>query len=99
MSNLKTLREKLAERLISGGALDEIVAVALDDYLQSNLRAMQDLLLEKLVWNKANKEDFWSYGSSARACITLLRDYTISRGYKKEEEELVSMINKGLDKL
>lgn len=96
---MKTLREKLAERLISGGALDEIVAVVLDDYLQTNLKGMQDLLFKKEVWTKVNKEDFWGYGSSARACITLLRDYTISSGYTKEEEALVEMVQKGLDKL
>ena len=34
MSELKTLRERLAERLISGGALEEIVVVSLMNYYE-----------------------------------------------------------------
>lgn len=90
---MTSLREKLAERLIAGGALDEIVTVALDDYLQVNLKGMQDIAYKPTALTKANKIDFLSYQASANACIIILRDFTTDKSYQKEEDDILLLTN------
>lgn len=98
MSELKTLREKLAERLISGGALDEIVVVALEDYLDTNLKELNRLLdrgLDNL--KKAQWEDLQSSLEVSYALIRVLRDYSICHGIRYENDTI--FLNKLNDKI
>lgn len=98
MSELKTLREKLAERIISGGALDEIVVVGLEDYLDTNLKELNHLLdrgldnLKKYQW-----EDLQSSLEVSYALIRVLRDYSVCHGIRYEND--IIFLNKLNDKI
>ncbi len=98
MTELKTLREKLAERLISGGALDEIVVVALEDYLDTNLRELNRLLdrgLDNL--NNGQWEDLKSCIEVSYALIRVLKDYSICHGIRYENDTI--FLNNLTDKI
>lgn len=89
MSELKTLREKLAERILDNGALDEIVVVALEDYLDTNLKELNRLLergldnLKKHQWDDLKGSLEVSY-----ALIRVLMDYSVSGGLRYENDTI-----------
>lgn len=78
MTDLKNIREKLVERLISGGALDEIVVVALEDYLDTNIneiKRLQERGFENLT--EAQRDDLKGCIEVSYALIRVLKDYSV----------------------